>query len=152
MHNNKPAPAPVFMGLKLSKEDCSSNVNMTLYKRMIGSLMYLTTTRPDIMSIVILVSSFMETPKEIYGQAVKRVLRYVNGTKQYGILYTATSDFRLVGYTASDWEGSVDDRKRTSGYDFHLGSRAISWASKKKPIVSLSTTEVEYVAATATTC
>ena len=77
---------------------------------------------------------------------MKMILRYVNGKKQYGILYTATYDFRLVGYTDNDWESSFDDRKSTSRYVFHLGSRAISWASKKQWIVSLSTTEVEYVA------
>jgi len=66
--------------------------------------------------------------------------------------YTTTSDFRLVGYTNSDWVGSVNDRKSTLGYVFYLGSGAISWASKKQPIVSLSTAKAEYVAATTTTC
>eukprot|EP00253_Pinus_taeda_P003125 PITA_03125 len=101
---------------------------------------------------VSLVSRFMEIPKETHWQAVKRILRYFNGTKQYGILYTTTSDFRLVGYTDNDWAGSVDDRKSTSGYVFHLGSGAISWASKKQSTVSSSIVEAEYVAATATTC
>jgi len=67
-------------------------------------------------------------------------------------LYIATSDFKLVGYIDSDWAGSVDDRKSTLGYVFHLGSREISWASKKQPTMSLSTVKVEYVAATTTTC
>eukprot|EP00253_Pinus_taeda_P002386 PITA_02386 len=71
---------------------------------------------------------------------------------KYGSLYIATSDFRLVGYTDSDWASSVDDRKSTSGYVFHLGSEAISRASKKEPIVSLSTLEAEYVAATTAVC
>ena len=146
MQNSKPAPTPTIMGLKLSKEDSNENVNPTLYKSMIHGLMYLTTTRPDIMYAVILVSRFTET------QATKRILRYVNGTKQYGILYTVISDFRVVVYTDSDWAGSVDDRNSTSGYVFHLGSRAISWASKQQPIVSLSTTEDEYVAVTTTMC
>eukprot|EP00253_Pinus_taeda_P033517 PITA_33517 len=102
MQNSKPPSIPPIMGLKLSKEDCSNNVNLTLYKCMIASLMYLTTTRPDIMYAVNLVSRFMETRKETLWQAGKRILRYVNGTKQHGILYTATNDFRLVGYTDSD--------------------------------------------------
>eukprot|EP00253_Pinus_taeda_P011023 PITA_11023 len=152
MQSIKSAPIPTVMGLKLSKEDCSSNVNLTLYKSMIGSLMYLFATRPDIIYAVSLVSRFMETPKETHWQATKMILRYVNGTKQYGILYTTTSDFRLVGYTDNDWAGSVDDKKSMSGYVFHLGSRAISWASKKQPIVSLSITEAEYVAAIVATC
>jgi len=119
---------------------------------MIVSLMYLTATRPDIMHVVSLASRFMETPKETHSQAVKRIVRYVNETKQYGVLYKATSDFRLVGYTDSHWAGSVDDRKSMLGYVFQLGSRAISWASKKQPIVSLSTAEAEYIAATAAAC
>lgn len=102
MDNNKPAPTPTVMGLELSKEDYSNNANMTLYKSMMGSLMYLTATRPDIMYTVSLVSRFMETPEETHWQVVKKILRYVNGTKQYGILYTATNDFRVVGYIDSD--------------------------------------------------
>eukprot|EP00253_Pinus_taeda_P034035 PITA_34035 len=152
MQNNKSAPTPTVMGLKLSKEDCSNNVNLTLYKSMIGNLMYLTTTRPNIMYAMSLVSRFMDTPKDTHWQAAKRILRYVNGTKHYGILYQETSDFRLIGYTDSDWAGSVNERKSTSGYVFHLGSGANSWASKKQPIMSLSTAEAEYVAATTAAC
>ena len=114
--------------------------------------MYLTTTRPDIMYVVSLVLRLMETPKETHWQATKRILKYLNGKKEYGILYSATEDFRLVGYIDSNWVGSVDDRKSTSRYVFHLISGAISSASKKQPIVSLSTTEVEYVATKETTC
>ena len=76
----------------------------------------------------------------------------MNETKEYGVLYSTSDNFKLIGYTDSDWARSVDDRKSTSGYVFHLGSGAISWASKKKPIVSLQIVEVEYVAATTTTC
>lgn len=79
-------------------------------------------------------------------------MRYVNGTKQYSILYTATSDFRLVGYTNSYWAGNVDDKKITSRYVFHLGSRAISLAFNKQRIVSLSTGEAEYVTTTVAAC
>ena len=82
----------------------------------------------------------------------KRILRYVNGTKGFRILYTAENDFKLVGYMNSDWDGSLDDRKSTSGYMFHMGSGAISWASKKQPIVAQSTAEAEYIAANAAAC
>lgn len=114
--------------------------------------MYFTTIRPDIMYAISLVSRFMETPKETHWQAAKIILKYVNGTKEYGVFYSVTNDFRLVGYTGSDWAGSVNDIKSTSGYVFHLGSRAISWASKKQPIMSFSTVESEYVTTTATMC
>ena len=83
----------------------------------------------------------MERPKEAHWHAAKRVLRNVKGTKRFGILYTD-----------SDWAGSVDDRKNTSGYVFHMSSGAISWASKKQHIVALYTAEAEYVAAIAVAC
>eukprot|EP00253_Pinus_taeda_P007829 PITA_07829 len=140
IQNKKPVPTPIVMGLNLSKEDCSSNVKLTLYKSMIGNLMYLTATRPDIMYEVSLVSRFMETPKEKHWKATKIILRYVNGTKEYDIFYIGTNDFRLVGYTDNDWVGSVDDRKSTLEYVLHLGYGSISWTSKKQPIVSLSKT------------
>eukprot|EP00253_Pinus_taeda_P009627 PITA_09627 len=95
---------------------------------------------------------FMETPKKTHWQATKRILRHVNGKKLYGVLYTARDDLRLVGYIDSDWVGSVDDGKSTSGYLFHLGSGAIAWASKKQTIVSLSIIESEYVTTTTITC
>lgn len=80
--------------------------------------MYLTTTRPYIMYVVSLVPIFMETPKERHSQATKRILRYVKGTKEYGILYTIESDFKLVGFTDSDWVASVDGRNRTHAMYF----------------------------------
>lgn len=102
MRNCKPAPTLIVMGLKLSKEDCSNNVNLTLYKIMVGSLMYLTASRLDLMYASSLVSRFMETPKETNWQEIKITFRYVNETKGYGILFTTPNDFRLVGYIAND--------------------------------------------------
>eukprot|EP00253_Pinus_taeda_P033335 PITA_33335 len=90
--------------------------------------------------------------KRHIGRQQKRILRYVKGTKRFGILYIVSECSDLVGYTDSDWDGSVDDRKSTFRYAFHMGSGAISWASKKQPIVALSAAEVEYVAATTATC
>ena len=94
----------------------------------------------------------MERPQEAHWPAAKRILRYVNGMKGFGILYSSSESFMLTSYTDSDWAGSVDDRKSTSGYVFHLGSGAFSWASKKQPVVALSTTEDKYVAATVAAC
>eukprot|EP00253_Pinus_taeda_P015362 PITA_15362 len=152
MEECKAAITPTVMGLKLSREDSSKDFDPSLYKSIVGSLMYLTETRPDIMYAVSLISRFMERPKEAHWQAAKRILRYVKGTKMFGILYNVSEHSDLVGYTDSDWAGSVDDRKSTSGYVFHMGSGAISLASKKQSIVALSTTEAEYVAATAAAC
>eukprot|EP00253_Pinus_taeda_P025419 PITA_25419 len=97
-------------------------------------------------------AQFMEKLKEAHWQAAKRILRYVKGTKRFGILYTVSECSDLVGYTDSDWAGSVDDQKSTSGYFFHMGSGAFQWTSKKQPIVALSTAEAEYVAATVAAC
>jgi hypothetical protein len=76
----------------------------------------------------------------------------VNGTKYFGIKYSTSEDFRLIGYTDSDCGGNIDDRKSTSGYTFHFGTGMVSWASRKQPIVTLSSAEAEYVAATSATC
>ena len=104
------------------------------------------------MHAVILISRFMEKPKDAHWQAAKRILRYVKGTKRFGIFYTTSENSELIGYTDSDWVGSIDDRKSTSSYVFHMGSGAISWSSKKQPIVALSTAKAEYVAATTVAC
>lgn len=114
--------------------------------------MYLTSTRPDLMYVVSLISRFMEEPKETHWNVGKMILRYVNGTTSYGILYAASNEFKLDGFIDSDWAGNVDDRKSISGYAFNMGSSAISWASKKQPIISLSTIEVEYIVVNAATC
>lgn len=152
MQECKAAITPTVMGLKLSKEDSNKDFDPSLYKSIVGSLMYLTATRPDIMFAVSLIFRFMERPKESHWQTTKRILRYVKGTKRFGILYIVSECSDLVGYTDSDWAGSGDDRKSTSGYDFHMGLGAISWASKKHSIIALSTAEAEYVAPTAATC
>jgi hypothetical protein len=152
MLNSKATPTPVITWRKLNKEDKGSKVDPTLFKRLVGSLMYLTTTRPDIMYGVSLISRFMETPKESHWKAGKRILRYVNGTKYFGIKYSTLEDFKLIGYTDSDYGGSIDDMKSTSGYTFHFGIGMVSWASRKHPIVTLSSAKAEYVATTSATC
>eukprot|EP00253_Pinus_taeda_P020956 PITA_20956 len=152
MQESKAAITPTVIGLKLSKKDSSKDFDPSLYKSIVGSLMYLTATKPHVMHAVSLISRFMERPKEAHWQAAKMILRYVKGTKRFGILYTTSECSDLIGYTDSDWAGSVDDRKSTSGYVFHIGSGAISWASNKQPIVALSIVEAEYVAAIAGAC
>eukprot|EP00253_Pinus_taeda_P014135 PITA_14135 len=148
MQECKEAITPTVMGLKLSKEDNSKDFDPSMNNSIVGSLVYLTVARPDIMFVVSLISRFMERPKKTHWQAAKRILRYVKGTKRFDILYILLECSDLIGYTDSDWARSVDDRKSTSGYVFHMGSGAISWAFKKQPIVALSRAEAEYVAAT----
>jgi len=128
METCNPALTPTAMGIKLCKYDFTKSVNPTLYKSMVGSLMYLMATCPNIMYVVSLISRFMENPRASHLQVAKRILRYVQGIVIYGISYIVTNEFKLIRYMDSDWNGSFDDKKSTSGYLFHLGSGAISWA------------------------
>ncbi|KAL0418687.1 UNVERIFIED_CONTAM: Retrovirus-related Pol polyprotein from transposon RE1 [Sesamum radiatum] len=141
---------PLVTGEKYQKEDGSQKVDGSMYRSLIGSLLYLTATRPDIMFATCLLSRFMQSPSQVHYAAAKRILRYLRGTKDFGIWYKSTNDAKLVGYTDSDWAGSVDDMKSTSGYTFSLGSGIFSWASKKQATVAQSSTEAEYIAAAAT--
>jgi len=127
-------------------------VDPTLYKQIVGSLMYLTSTRPDIMHAVSLISRFMEKPTELHLAAAKRIFRYLKGTVDFGVFYKKEAKPVLFGFTDSDYAGDQDDRRSTSGYVFMMGSGAVAWSSKKQPIVTLSTTEAEFVAAASCAC
>ncbi|XP_044380592.1 secreted RxLR effector protein 161-like [Triticum aestivum] len=139
--------------LKLKKEDGSKPFDATLYRSVIGSLRYLVHTRPDIAHAVGIVSRFMEAPRTSHWAAVKQILRYVQGTKQYGCRYTAgNGSATLLGYSDSDHAGDLVDRKSTSGQVFFLGQNPVSWTSQKQKVVAISSCEAEYVAAAAATC
>ena len=109
--------------------------------------MYLTGNRPDILYAVSLLSRYMHCANEIHFQAAKRVLRYVKGTANFGIMFRKTSGFQFLGFSDSDWAGSSDDMRSTSGYCFSFGSGMFSWCSKKQDTVAQSTAEAEYIAA-----
>ena len=143
---------PIVPGCKLGKDEGGVKVDKTHFKQMVGSLMYLTATRPDMMFVVSLISRYMENPTETHLQVAKRVLRYLRGTLDFGIFYKKGGNSELIAYTDSDYAGDLGDRKSTSGYVFLLSSGTISWLSKKQPVVSLSTTEAEFIAATVCAC
>ena len=109
--------------------------------------MYLTATRPDIMFAASLLSRFMHSPTKKHMGIAKRVLRYIQGTLSYGIEFTRDMNAVLIGFCDSDWAGSEDDSRSTSGYAFSFGSGVFSWASVKQNTVALSTAEAEYVSA-----
>ncbi|XP_039006133.1 secreted RxLR effector protein 161-like [Hibiscus syriacus] len=132
MEDCKPVATPAEPGVKLSVNSTREQVNPTLFKSIVGSLRYLTITRPDIIYAVGLVSRFMEHPKQDHWSAAKRILRYVKGTTGYGLFYTHSENSKLVGYSDSDYGGDLDDRKSTTGYLFHIGSAVFSWSSKKQ--------------------
>eukprot|EP00253_Pinus_taeda_P025309 PITA_25309 len=140
----KLAPSPFQSGVKLSVTCTSPEVDATLYRQLVGKLLYLTHTRLDLSFVVCLVARFMQTPRESHWKAAKRILRYVCATVQFGIHYSAEASPLLVGFTDSDWAGDTDDRKSTAGYVFTLGSGPITWACKKQAAISLSSAEAEY--------
>ncbi|PRQ17740.1 putative RNA-directed DNA polymerase [Rosa chinensis] len=143
---------PIVPGFKLMKDEGGVKVDATMYKQIVGSLMYLTATRPDLMYVVSLISRFMSSPTELHMQAAKRVLRYLKGTINLGVLYRRNGEEKLEAFTDSDYAGDVDDRKSTSGYIFMFSDGAVSWSSKKQPVVTLSTTEAEFIAAAYCAC
>ncbi|GKB82219.1 putative ribonuclease H-like domain-containing protein [Tanacetum coccineum] len=145
--NVKTASTPIETQKPLVKDEEASDVDVHLYRSMIGSLMYLTASRPDIMFAVCACSRFQVTPKSSHLSAVKRIFRYLKGKPKLGLWYPRVSSFDLESYSDSDYAGANLDRKSTTGGCQFLGRRLISWQCKKQTIVATSTTEAEYVAA-----
>ncbi|GJZ42929.1 putative ribonuclease H-like domain-containing protein [Tanacetum coccineum] len=133
--------------MALTKDEEADEVDVHLYRSMIGSLMYLTASRPDIMFAVCACSRFQVTPKTSHLNAVKRIFKYLKGKPNLGLWYPRESSFDLEAYSDSDYAGANLDRKSTTGGCQFLRSRLISWQCKKQTIVATSTTEAEYVAA-----
>ncbi|GJV49693.1 putative ribonuclease H-like domain-containing protein [Tanacetum coccineum] len=131
----------------LVKDEEVDNVDVHLYRSMIGSLMYLTSSRPDITFAVCACARLLVTPKTSHLYAVKRIFRYFKGQPKLGLWYPRDSSFDLEAFSDSDYAGASLDRKSTTGGCQFLGKRLISWQCKKQTIVANSTTEAEYVAA-----
>ncbi|XP_040367511.1 secreted RxLR effector protein 161-like [Rosa chinensis] len=114
---------------------------------MIGSLLYLTASRPNIFFSVGVCARFQANPKESHLEAVRRILRYISGTVTCGIFYTFDTNVEIAGYSDANWGGNLKDRKSTSGGYFFTGNNLVAWHNKKRNCISLSTAEAEYVAA-----
>ncbi|GJR28414.1 putative ribonuclease H-like domain-containing protein [Tanacetum coccineum] len=142
----KSASIPVDLKKPLVKDGDADDVDVHLYRSMIGSLMYLTASRPDIMFAVCACARFQVTPKTSHLLAVKRIFRYLKGKPTLGLWYSRDSPFELVAYTDSDYAGATQDRKSTTGGCQILGNRLIYWQCKKQTVVATSTTKAEYVA------
>ncbi|GJT55509.1 putative ribonuclease H-like domain-containing protein [Tanacetum coccineum] len=143
----KTASTPIETQKPLVKDEEASDVDVHLYRSMIGSLMYLTASRPDIMFAVCACSRFQVTPKTSHLSAVKRIFRYLKGKPKLGLWYPRVSLFDLEAYSNSDYAGANLDKKSTTGGCQFLGRRLIYWQCKKQIIMATSTTEAEYVAA-----
>ena len=141
----KRTPMDTKVHLKLNPNGL--DVDQKVYRSMIGSLLYLCASRPDIVLSVGVCARYQAAPKESHMVAVKRILRYLIHTPKFGLWYPKDKVFSLRGYTDSDWAGDHDDRKSTSGACQFLGGSLVSWSSKKQNCISLSTAEAEYVAA-----
>ena len=144
----KGADTPVDANVKLMKAvDSDESVDQELYQSAVGSLLYLSVaTRPDIAYAVSNVAKFSANPTRQHWNAVKRIMRYIKATLNYGLLYQKDWPENLVGYSDADWGGDLDDRKSTSGYLFMMSGAATSWRSKKQSSIALSTAEAEYMA------
>jgi len=149
MEDSNPVSTPLDANVRLHNADDDfrpSPESVTAFQSMLGSIMYIMCqSRPDIAHPVSQLSQYSARPDRTHWTALKRVLRYLMGTKELGITYVSGS-FVLTGWTDSDWAGDLDDSKSTAGYVFLLAGGAISWASKKQPSVALSSTEAEYIA------
>ncbi|GJZ28628.1 putative ribonuclease H-like domain-containing protein [Tanacetum coccineum] len=143
----KPASTPIEAHKSLGKDEEGEEVDVHLYRSMIGCLMYLTASRPDIMFAVCLCARFQVTPKVSHMHAVKRIFRYLKHQPKLGLWYPKDSPFHLEAFSDSDYAGDNHDRRSTSGGCQYLGRRLVSWQCKKQTIVAISSTEAEYVAA-----
>ncbi|XP_058189255.1 uncharacterized mitochondrial protein AtMg00810-like [Rhododendron vialii] len=147
LESAKHARTPMSTTVKLARDSDGIDVDQTTYRSMIGSLLYLTASRPDIAFSVGVCARYQASPKESHLSVVKRIIKYVSGTLNYGIWFTHDTTANLAGYTDADWAGCADDRKSTSGGCFYIGNNLVSWLSKKQNSISLSTAEAEYIAA-----
>ena len=149
MENCKPVPTPLEQGRKfepLSEDE--EPVDVQAYQMAIGYLTYVTTVSPpDLCAAVGVLSKFMSKPGTEHWQGVKRVMRYIQGTLKYGLLFTADgTDPKLTGYSDADWGGDVSTQRSTSGYVFQIQGNTVSWCSKRQTCVARSTTEAEHMA------
>lgn len=148
-----PVKYPMDLKEFLDKDEGGKIVDATYYRSIIGGLRYFVHTRPDIAYSVGVASGYMERPTVKHQNAVKRIMRYVQETLQLGLVYTRNSGNNLLtGYTNSDLEGNVDDRRSTGGMCFYLNESLITWVLHKQKCVALSSCESEFMAATAAAC
>ena len=151
MDHSSTAKSPLPSSLNIAEKG-DPLPNIELYQRLVGKLIYLTITRPDITYAVSLVSQFMHAPNSYHFQLVKRILRYLKGSITRGILMKKHNHFTIEGYTDSDWAGNAIDRKSTTGFCTFVGGNLVTWKSKKQSVVARSSAEAEYRAMASTAC
>jgi hypothetical protein len=142
----KPVSTPMSSTSSLGPDEDGEAVDQREYRSMIGSLLYLTATRPDIQFIVGLCTRFQASPRSSHWTIVQRIFRYLKHTPEFGIWYFASSSLDLIAFSDVNFAGCGIDRKSTSGTCHFLGSSLVCWSSRKQSSVAQSTTEAEYVA------
>ena len=136
MSTCQPTDTPIEEGLKLCVETNQVSVDKGRYQRLVGRLMYLAHTRPDLAYALSVVSQFMHNPREQHMNAVMRILRYLKSTPGKGILFTKNVDCQSVdAYSDADWARAIDDKQSTSGYFTFVGGNLVTWRSKKQNVV-----------------
>ncbi|XP_070002374.1 uncharacterized mitochondrial protein AtMg00810-like [Nicotiana sylvestris] len=151
MEASKVIDTPIATATQLDMDETGPPVNQTMYRGIIGSLLYLTVSRPNIVFSVGLCARFQSNPKESHLKAAKRILRYLKGTQDMVLYYPSSDNFNLIKYVDTDYTGYLVDRKSTFGMDHFLGSCLITWGTRKQNLVALSTAKAESVA-TASCC
>ncbi|KAJ9541585.1 hypothetical protein OSB04_028091 [Centaurea solstitialis] len=144
LSDNKVASTPLERNLHLAPNSGQLLQDPTQHRQLAGSLVYLTVTRPDIAFVVYTVSQFMAAPYSDHYAAVIRILRYLKGTMFHGLHFSSKSSLVLRGFSDSEWDSDMTDRRSTTGYCFFLGDSLISWRSKKQTLTARSSTEAEY--------
>ena len=147
LDSKKHAFTPMSSFTKLNVDSSRVEVSPILYRSIVRSLLHLTASRLDIAFSMGVCARYQAALKESHLTTMKRIIRYINGTLDYGLWYFKDSNACLAGYSDADWAGNVNDRKSTSSGCFYLRNNFVSWMSKKQNSVSFSTTEVEYIAA-----
>ncbi|CAL8134140.1 unnamed protein product [Prunus armeniaca] len=140
----KPADTPIIQNHHLGEYPDQVPTNKERYQRLVGRLIYLSHTRPDIAYAVSVVSQFMHSPSEDHMNAVLRILRYLKSAPGKGLMFSKHGHLNIDGYSDADWAGDVTDRKFTSGYFTFVGGNVVTWRSKKQNVVALSSAEAEF--------
>jgi hypothetical protein len=152
LFGSKPATTPLDTSTKLYQDNSKPFADVSCYRRLIGRLLYLNTTRPDITLATQQLSQFLHAPTILHYKTACRVIRYLKQNFGLGLFFPRQSELQVHGYVDADWAGCIDSRRSTIGFCFFLGSSLISWRAKKQQTVSRSSSKAEYRALSTATC